>query len=153
MAEDAVAYDKAELRAVIRAFKIMDEESIAAAKTQSSALADYLQKKIQSKAHQIRSAKVAGKIADGSRVSKSSKIGEISFGFAGQKFSGGGTTQQLWGGSEFGSNKYKQFPVWSGREGRGSRGWFIYPTLRAEQPYLVREWENGFDQILKEWDR
>jgi hypothetical protein len=153
MAEDAVAYDKAELRAVIRAFKVMDEESIAAAKTQSSALADYLQKKIQSKAHQIRSAKVAGKIADGSRVSKSSKIGEISFGFAGQKFSGGGTTQQLWGGSEFGSNKYKQFPVWSGREGRGSRGWFIYPTLRAEQPYLVREWENGFDQILKEWDR
>jgi hypothetical protein len=153
MAEDAVAYDKAELRAVIRAFKVMDEDSIAAAKTQSSALADYLQKKIQSKAHQIRSAKVAGKIADGSRVSKSSKIGEISFGFAGQKFSGGGTTQQLWGGSEFGSNKYKQFPVWSGREGRGSRGWFIYPTLRAEQPYLVREWENGFDQILKEWDR
>ena len=48
MAEDAVAYDKAELRAVIRAFKAMDEDSIAAAKTQSSALADYLQKKIQS---------------------------------------------------------------------------------------------------------
>jgi hypothetical protein len=153
MAEDAVAYDKAELRAVIRAFKVMDDDSIAAAKSQSSALADYLQRKIQTKAHQIRSSKVAGKIADGSRVSKSSKIGEISFGFAGQKFSGGGTTQQLWGGSEFGSNKYKQFPVWSGREGRGSRGWFIYPTLRAEQPYLVKEWENGFDQILKEWDR
>ena len=153
MAEDAVAYDKAELRAVIRAFKVMDDDSIAAAKSQSSALADYLQRKIQMKAHQIRSAKVAGKIADGSRVSKSSKIGEISFGFAGQKFSGGGTTQQLWGGSEFGSNKYKQFPVWSGREGRGSRGWFIYPTLRAEQPYLVKEWENGFDKILKEWDK
>ena len=153
MAEDAVAYDKAELRAVIRAFKAMDEDSIAAAKTQSSALADYLQKKIQSTARQIRSNKVATKIADGSTVSKSSKIGEISFGFARQKYSGGGTTQQLWGGSEFGSNKYKQFPVWSGREGRGSRGWFIYPTLRAEQPYLVREWENGFDKILKEWDR
>jgi len=153
MAEDAVAYDKAELRAVIRAFKVMDDDSIAAAKSQSSALADYLQRKIQTKAHQIRSSKVAGKIADGSRVSKSSKIGEISFGFASQKFSGKGTTQQLWGGSEFGSNKYKQFPVWSGREGRGSRGWFIYPTLRAEQPYLVKEWENGFDKILKEWDR
>jgi len=153
MAEDAVAYDKAELRAVIRAFKVMDEDSIAAAKIQSSALADYLQKKIQSQARQIRSNKVATRIADGSTVSKSSKIGEISFGFARQKYSGGATTQQLWGGSEFGSNKYKQFPVWSGREGRGSRGWFIYPTLRAEQPYLVREWENGFDQILKEWDR
>jgi hypothetical protein len=153
MAEDAVAYDKAELRSVIRAFKAMDEESISAAKIQSSALADYLQKKIQSTARGLRTSKVASRIADGSTVSKSSKIGEISFGFARQKYSGGATTQQLWGGSEFGSNKYKQFPVWSGREGRGSRGWFIYPTLRAEQPYLVREWENGFDKILKEWDR
>jgi hypothetical protein len=153
MADDAVAYDKAQLRAVIRAFKVMDEESIAAAKSQSSALADYLQRKIQMKAHQLKLSKVASRVADGSTVSKSSKIGEISFGFARQKYSGGATTQQLWGGSEFGSNKFKQFPVWSGREGRGSRGWFIYPTLRAEQPYLVNEWENGFDKILKEWDR
>jgi hypothetical protein len=59
--------------------------------------------------------KAASRIAQGSRVSKSSKIGELSFGFVSQKFSGGGTTQQLWGGYEFGSNKYKQFPIWSGR--------------------------------------
>ena len=152
MAEGAVAYDKAELRAVIRAFKVMDEDSIAAAKTQSSALADYLQKKIQSQARQIRSNKVATRIADGSTVSKSSKIGEISFGFARQKYSGGGTTQQLWGGSEFGSNKYKQFPVWSGREGRGSRGWFIYPTLRSAQPEIIKRWEESFSKIVKEFD-
>jgi hypothetical protein len=43
------------------------------------------------------------------------------------------------------------FPVWSGRFGRGSRGWFIYPTLRAEQPYIINEWENAFSKILKEW--
>lgn len=154
MAEDAVAWDKAELRSVIRVFKIMDEDSIAAAKTQSSALADYLKSKIVDAAAFTRTNTIGSvRIAVGAKVSKSSKIGEISFGFAGQRFSGGGTTQQLWGGLEFGSNKKKQFPVWSGREGRGSRGWFIYPTLRAEQPYLVKQWENGFDQILKEWDR
>ncbi|CAB4145462.1 hypothetical protein UFOVP1221_8 [uncultured Caudovirales phage] len=152
MAADQVAYDKTELRAVIRAFKAMDDESVQAAKTQSGALATYLQRKIMDKAGQAHN-QVASKIAEGSRVSKSSKIGEISFGFASQRLSGGGTTQQLWGGYEFGSNRYKQFPVWSGREGRGSKGWFIYPTLRAEQPYLIREWENGFDNILKEWDR
>jgi hypothetical protein len=91
-------------------------------------------------------------VADGSVVSKSSKIGEISFGFARQKLSGGGTTQQLWGGAEFGSNRYKQFPVWSGREGRGSRGWFIYPTLRAVQPEILKKWEQGFSKIVKEYD-
>jgi hypothetical protein len=152
MAADQVAYDKTELRAVIRAFKAMDDESVQAAKTQSGALATYLQRKIIDAAGQSFN-QVAPMIAQGSRVSKSSKIGEISFGFASQRLSGGGTTQQLWGGYEFGSNKYKQFPKWSGREGRGSKGWFIYPTLRAEQPYLIREWENGFDNILKEWDR
>jgi hypothetical protein len=114
-------------------------------------LAEYLQRKIIDAADGLFTRKVASPIAAGSRVSKSSKIGEISIGFASQKFSGGGTTQQLWGGSEFGSNKFKQFPVWSGKEGRGSRGWFIYPTLRAEQPYLIDQWENAFDRIIKEW--
>lgn len=153
MADDvSMAFDRQELSAIMRAFKAMDEEAIQAAKTQSGALAEYLQGKIQQTAYgRGQDSKAASRIADGSRVKKSSKIGELSFGFVSQKFSGGGNTQMLWGGNEFGSNKYKQFPVWSGREGRGSRGWFIYPTLRREQPYIVREWENSFQKILKEW--
>jgi hypothetical protein len=151
MASDAIAYDKAELRGIIKAFGAMSDEAVAQAKKESSGLVEYLQRKIIDAADGLFSRKVASPIAQGSRVSKSSKIGEISFGFASQKFSGGGTTQQLWGGSEFGSNKFKQFPVWSGKEGRGSRGWFIYPTLRKEQPYIIDQWENSFDQIIKEW--
>ena len=150
MAEDAVAFDKAELRSIIYAFKGMDDEAVTKAKTVSNGLATYLQSKIIAAASSRPNA-AASRIAQGSRVSKSSKIGEISFGFVSQKFSGGGTTQQLWGGYEFGSNKYRQFPVWSGREGRGSRGWFIYPTLRVEQPHLIGQWLNAFDRILKEW--
>jgi len=150
--EEAMAFDKAELSALFKAFKNMEDGAIEAAKEQSGALASYLQGKIINAAHaRGNSTKAASRIAEGSRVKKSSKIGELSIGFASQKFSGGGTTQMLWGGNEFGSNKYKQFPVWSGRQGRGSRGWFIYPTLRREQPYIVREWEQGFQKILNEW--
>jgi hypothetical protein len=151
MATESIAYDKSDLRAVYGAFKAMDEQAVAEAKRESNALATYLQGKIQSAAAGANN-NVAPKIAAGSVVSKSSRTGDISFGFARQKLSGGGTTQMLWGGYEFGSNKFKQFPVWSGREGRGSRGWFIYPTLRAEQPYIINEWENAFSRILKEWD-
>ena len=151
MAEDAVAYDKAELRSVIRAFKAMDDEAVKQAKDKSSALADFVRTKIISAASQSRN-RVAPVIAEGSKVSKSSKVGEITFGFASQKFSGGGTTQQLWGGYEFGSNRYKQFPVWSGREGRGSRGWFIYPTLRSVQPQIVKQWEEGFSEVIARFD-
>jgi len=150
MAEEMIAYDKSDLRGVLKAFKAMDEEATAQAKVVSGGLATYVQGKIVSAAS-LRPNDAANRIAAGSRVSKSSKIGELSFGFASQKFSGGGTTQQLWGGYEFGSNKYKQFPVWSGSQGRGSKGWFIYPTLRAEQPNIIAKWENAFNEILKEY--
>lgn len=150
MAQDAIAYDKSDLRGVLKAFKAMDEEATAQAKVVSGGLATYVQDKIIAASNR-RPNVAASRIASGSRVSKSSKIGELSFGFVSQKFSGGATTQQLWGGYEFGSNKYKQFPVWSGREGRGSRGWFIYPTLREEQPNIIAKWEKAFTEILKEF--
>jgi hypothetical protein len=151
MATDAISYDKAELRAILKSFKAMDEQATQEAKQKTSELAEYVRGKIIS-ASAGASNRVAPKIAQGSKVSKSSKIGEISFGFAAQKLSGGGTTQQVWGGYEFGSNRYKQFPVWSGREGRGSRGWFIYPTLRSAQPEIIKKWEESFSKIVKEYD-
>ena len=150
MATEPITYNKADLRGITRAFKAMDEAAVEQAKVVSNGLATYVQSKIIGAASG-RPNKAASRIAEGSRVSKSSKVGELSFGFVSQKFSGGGTTQQLWGGNEFGSNKFRQFPVWSGRFGNGSRGWFIYPTLRAEQPHIVAQWEAAFTKILKEW--
>jgi hypothetical protein len=150
MATEPITYDKSDLRGIIKAFKAMDEQAVSEAKGVSNGLATYLQSKVTAAAGG-RPNKAAIRIAQGSRVSKSSKIGEISYGFVSQKFSGGGTTQQLWGGYEFGSNRFKQFPVWSGRYGQGSAGWFIYPTLRAEQPHIINQWENAFTKILKEW--
>lgn len=149
MSEETVAYDKADLRKIRASFKAMDDQAVAQAKSVSNGLATYLQKKIVTAAITRDLASI--RIANGAVVSKSSNVGELSFGFARQKFSGGGTTQQLWGGYEFGSNRLKQFPIWSGREGRGSRGWFIYPTLRAEQPAIIAQWEDAFSKILKEW--
>jgi len=146
-----IAYDKADLRRVLGAFKAMDEEATVQAKAASGALTEFAQDKIIGTA--TGRGVAAERIARGSRVSKSSKIGELSFGFTAQKFSGGGTTKELWGGNEFGSNKYKQFPIWSGSgpKGRGSNGWFIYPTLRAIQPEIIAKWENAFEKILKEF--
>jgi hypothetical protein len=150
MAEQ-IAFDKTELRGVFKALKNMDEKATDEAKRVSGALADYARSEVISTASGLSSRAIASRIAEGARVKKSSKIGEITYGFAAQKFSGGATTKDIWGGSEFGSNKFKQFPVWSGREGRGSKGWFIYPTLRRIQPKIVSEWTDAFSKILKEW--
>jgi hypothetical protein len=153
MASDAIAYDKKELLAIARSFKAMDEEATNQAKVVTSQLADFVKSNVvDAAALSATNQKAKVRIATGAVVSKSSKIGEISYGFARQKFSGGGTTQQLWAGNEFGSNRFKQFPVWSGKEGRGSRGWFIYPTLRSIQPDIIKRWENAFVEVVKEFN-
>ena len=153
MISETIAYDKEDLRGILKAFKAMDEEATDQAKKTSSELADFVKSKVIATASQRSKGQIsASRIAEGAVVSKSSKIGEISYGFARQKFSGGATTQQLWGGNEFGSNKFKQFPIWSGKEGRGSRGWFIYPTLRSIQPDIVKRWEESFSTIIKKWN-
>jgi hypothetical protein len=94
----------------------------------------------------------ARRIADGVSISKSSKVGEFSYGFARQKFSGGGSTLDLLYGMEFGSNRFKQFPKRTPSKGKGNSGYFVYSTLRAIQPELIKQWEQAFDRILKEWD-
>jgi hypothetical protein len=109
--------------------------------------------------------KVADRVAQGGKVKKSSLLGEVSFGFASQKFSGGATTQfntrndtkgnrlGIGAASEFGSSKYPQFPRWSGPmpKGPGSRGWFIYPTIRHLQPTIIKEFEEILLDIRKEF--
>jgi hypothetical protein len=149
-----IAYDRGELSGIKRAFKAMDAEALDQAKEASAEIAEMLKDKIIRKAQtrQIAGAS-ARRIAEGARVAKASKIGELSFGFAAQKYSGGATTQQLWPGMEFGSNRFKQFPRRTPRVGRGNKGYFIYPTLTENQRELIAKWEESFDRILKEWDK
>jgi hypothetical protein len=152
MASETIAYSRNDIRDILKAFKVMDDQATEEARIQSAALATYAAEEIKTAARgRTKSGKVAQRVADGVSISKSSKIGEFKYGFARQKFSGGATTQSLWGGVEFGSNKFKQFPSYSGRQGRGSRGWFIYPTLRRIQPELISKWEAAYNRILDKW--
>lgn len=151
---DPITYDRAQMRQILRAFKSMSDEAIAQARKVSGELAGDLGQAISLTSRSLGPA--AAKVGTGYRVKKSSKIGELTFGFRTQRFSGGGTSQELWPGLEFGSNRLPQFAPWSGgnpRGGRGSKGKFIYPTLRQMQPYLIRQWESAFSDITKEWTR
>ena len=150
--QEVDAYNRKEIREVIKAFKAMDDVAIEQAKKVSGALADYALGQIQKAAGtRTVATSVAVRIAEGGKVSKTSKIGEISLGFASQKFSGGANTKQLWAGMEFGSNRYKQFPNRTPRLRRGNVGYFIYPSLKAAQPHIINEWQNAFSEILKEF--
>jgi len=163
MADEGLsAYSKRELARVAKAFSLMGDEAVSEAKNVAGDLASFAANEIKSAARgRTKAARAVQAVADGAKVSKSSKTGRIDIGFASQRLSGGGNTQKLWGGLEFGSSlklrksgrlvKYNQFPDYSGRYGKGSRGWFIYPTLRRIQPELTKKWEDAADSIIKKW--
>lgn len=154
MAGEPISYDKRELRSIITAFKAMDDEAVNAAKRESSALAKYAANEIRAYGiTRIFGQAAVDRITSGVKVSATSKIGELSYGFASQRLSGGGSTKDIWAGYEFGSNRYRQFPKRTPRKGRGNSGYFIYPALRKIQPELVKKWEEAFSKILKEWDK
>lgn len=141
-----VEYDKQDVRQILRAFKAMSDEAIKKSKEVSSSLADKAAGKIRNYA--VGSRYIASsRVADNVKVSKSSKIGEFSYGYKSQRFfSGGASTLDMVYGLEFGSNQYPQFPP------RRREGYFIYPTLRKFQPEIIKEWEKAFTEILKEFD-
>lgn len=153
MTEPGLAFDKKQLRSVISAFKAMDDQATDEAKKMGYELAQYAAQEVRKAALSRTVNPVAvRRIADGVRVSRTSKVGEFSYGFAGQRFSGGGSTKELWRGFEFGSNRFRQFPTRTPRSGtRGNAGYFIYPTLRRIQPQLVAQWLESFERILKKW--
>jgi len=158
VSEDRVfQYDKRELAKIARAFKAMDEEAQKAARREVNALAQYAMDRIRAKASSLDD-RVAERVAAGGRVSATSKIGELRFGFAAQRFSGGADTafnnnriRRRSSGNYIG---YRQFPPRTARVGvRGNEGRFIYPALRESQKYIIATWEDAFFRILKEFGK
>jgi hypothetical protein len=163
MTQPSIVYDRKELLSFAKVVRNMGE----IAKKETAKRVGAIAQRELDEIRRIASSrgKVADRIAQGGKVSKSSVLGEIKFGFASQKFSGGATTQfntrndppgqrkGIGAAAEFGSKNYPQFPRWSGPmpTGAGSRGWFIYPTIRQLQPAIIKEFEDVILEIKKEF--
>jgi hypothetical protein len=163
VAGDVIAYSSKELRQIAAVIRKMEDEAKDQARSITSFSTDFAVREITNAAGGSPAPKQAKKIAAGIRKSKTSVLGEFSLGFATQRFSGGATTQinkgrekgpGILAGVEFGSKRYKRFPPRSATfGGKGSEGYFIFPTLRRIQPQIIKKWEESFSKIVKEWDK
>jgi hypothetical protein len=152
-----VEYDKAQTKQILRAFKAMDDEAVAQSKKMGFELAQYALGQIQGKASTLQERRISLT----GRASKSSKIGEFSFGYQKTAFSGGANTSRntesappygkgILAGIEFGSSRKKNFRPRTARyRNGGNSGYWINPTLRSIQPRLIDKWERSFTEILK----
>jgi hypothetical protein len=95
--------------------------------------------------------KQAVAVAESIKVSKSDKAPSFSIGgrqkVGASAFSAGYVIM----GSEFGSKQYKQFPRRSPSQGRGNRGWWLYPAMSRFQPTIAREWLAGYEKVKDAW--
>jgi hypothetical protein len=157
MADVKVEYDKSDLRTILRSYKGMSDEAQAQGKKLGFELAEVMVDRIRGAASTTQERRIAST----GRASRSSKIGEFQFGYNRKDFSGGAYSSKnlkgvrpfgkgILAGIEFGSDNLTQFRSRTSGLNGGNSGYFIYPTLRKNQPYLIDQWEQAFDKILKE---
>jgi len=148
------AFTQRELRSLAKTFQVMGDEAVDKSKAVAYEISQISKKEI-AQAGYSRTVNSRGvkRVVDGASISRTSKTGRLSYGFAGQRFSGGGSTKILWRGLEFGSKNFRQFPSFSGRFGRGSRGYFIFPTLRKIQPELTLKYIRAMNDAVKGWSK
>ena len=93
------------------------------------------------------------------------RIPNVTIGGSRGRVSGGANAGILLFGNEFGSDRntfgsagnfpnggYK-FPARTPKEGRGNRGYWIFPTLKALQPEITRRWKAAVGTVYGEWSR
>lgn len=96
-------------------------------------------------------ARQARAVVDSIKVSKSDKAPSFSIGGSRKVGSSAFSAGYVIMGNEFGSNRYKQFPRRSPRQGRGNRGWWLFPAMSRFQPTIAREWLQGYEKIRDAW--
>lgn len=154
---DEVAFDLDPIskKSLFSAFKTMDENSKTALKTEVASITGWVASDMVAAANRTTKPIQSAAIARSVRAKKD-RLPSIQLGGTIAKLSNGTPVGLILKGNEFGSNTYKQFPNWSGSSptGRGSAGWWIYPTLRRSQPKLTRQWKEAIEKyITNPWGR
>ena len=140
------------MQETIKAFNKLDKEGKNAARDEVKKIAELLAKRIRDRAPQDKRYQ---NIAVTVRASRDRVPVIYIGGRATPKVSGGGGPRELIIGMEFGADQAGpnawRFPPRTPRLGRGNAGYWIYPTLRANQDEIIRLWFDAMDRIIEEW--
>jgi hypothetical protein len=147
-----IALEVEGMRDTIKAFNRLDKEGKNAARDEVKKIAQLLADRIRARAPaDKRYQDLAVTVRAGRDRVPVIYIG----GRATPKVSGGGGPRELVIGMEFGArdpgpNAWR-FPPRTPTLGRGNAGYWIYPTLKANQDDIIRLWFDAMDKIINEW--
>jgi hypothetical protein len=154
-----------EIRALLKTLNEMDKESKTDLKEKVKGIAGWVAQDIKRAAVHAPMARQATQVANTVRANKD-RVPAVTIGGARKAKVTRKVTETnpapsvgaLLFGSEFGGpsefpNGGRRFPYRSPQRGQGNEGYWIYPTLRSNQPRITREWHEACDEVLSNWTK
>ena len=160
--------DRKDLKDLFEAFKHLDKDTNEALRVEVQHLSSFMASTIKTAAEYAPMPSQARLIAETVRANKD-RVPNVTIGGSkylkvsrrtkrlNQKPRAG----ELLFGSEFGagkasglvpnatSDRQRRFPYWSGKYGWGSRGYWIFPTLRRLQPKITHDYHAIIDRYIR----
>ena len=146
-----VKVDDYELRKLLATFGKMDDIARNDMKKIAEDLSVQASKFVTSYAYNAPNPAQADAIMQSLKINSKDKAPNFTVGGNRKVATSGVAAGRILFGTEFGSNKYKQFPRRSPSKGRGNRGWFIFIALERFQPIIATKLLLGYGKIADEW--
>jgi hypothetical protein len=157
--------DLRDYRGLLKALNVMDKEAQYQLKEEVVSISAWTARGIQQAgfAHPVYP-KQAAIVARTVRPARD-RVPTVYIGGGKGRVSGGANAGQLLFGNEFGGDRNAfgnanafpnggyRFPARTAREGRGNKGYWIFPTLKAMQPDIKRKWFAAVNKVMDNWAR
>jgi hypothetical protein len=157
--------DLRDYRGLLKALNLMDKEAQYNLKEEVVSISAWTARGIQQAgfAHPVYP-KQAAIVAQTVRAARD-RVPTVYVGGGKGRVSGGANAGQLLFGNEFGGDRNAfgnanafpnggyRFPARTSREGRGNKGYWIFPTLKGMQPEIKRKWFAAVNKVMDNWAR
>ena len=156
--------DLGDYTALLKVLSLMDKQSQGALKDDVAAISRWTAQGMVYASYGALMPKQAAIVAATIRPARD-RVPTVYIGGAKGRASGGANAGQLLFGNEFGGERNAKgslssfpnggyrFPERSDREGRGNKGYWIFPSLKEMQPTIRMRWDNAVQKVLNNWAR
>ena len=157
--------DLSDYRGLLKALNVMDKESQVGLKDNVYGISSWVAKGIQQAASVHQYYPDQARIVAATIRPARDRVPTIYIGGSKGRASGGANAGQLLFGNEFGGDRnaygnltaFKnggyRFPPRTDREGRGNKGYWIFPTLKDMQKDIYLKWDAAVRQVMNLWAR
>lgn len=157
--------DLKDYRGLLKALSLMEKEAQYELKNDVYSISSWVATNIKQSAYAFSPMpRQAAVVAETVRPARD-RVPTIYVGGSKGRVSGGANAGQLLFGNEFGGDRnaygnrsaFKnggyRFPARTSREGRGNKGYWIFPTLKVLQPEIKRRWFTACNKVMDNWAR